>query len=487
MRAIVILIALVTFWSTPAHANLARQMDSMFGSLVNVTPSGAYKGQQMGAFFGGSVYVRNRITNMSLIGFVPPHVSAGCGGIDMFGGSFSFINAAQFKQLLRSIASNAGGYFFQIALQAMCPTCLDNLASLQKKVQQLNQLAGNSCMAAKALVDTAVTSAIGENPQNPMLRRLRDEAARDATTSTVAFTDTFSSLFPSKNKMAKIDAADPKFLKRKGYVGNIVWMLMKHSSISRWFAAGDQDLKETLMSLVGTIVVHKPRNTVAAPGGTDKAPDSTKYPPILTPEDLVYGSRRGNVRIYRCGTDPDCMAPTATTATGFVDFTTRIKRILLGVSAGGTGPGLVAKYAHPNARLSLSPKEQAFAETAPAPILAMIRGLAQRGESTARKFANNFAAMLAREMAYRFTSEVITAIRVASDQTPPEWAPMVDTFETQLGKVEARLFNMKRDNFEADQQFLAMLQTYNNLTAQHLAKDRIANRLKPDANNAARK
>jgi conjugative transfer pilus assembly protein TraH len=43
--------------------------------------------------------------NESLWHFVPPSFDAGCGGIDLFAGSFSFISAEQFQNLLRAIAA----------------------------------------------------------------------------------------------------------------------------------------------------------------------------------------------------------------------------------------------------------------------------------------------------------------------------------------------------------------------------------------------
>ena len=60
----------------------------------------------------------------------------------MFLGSFSFINATQFVNLLQSIASNAAGYAFKIALATMCPTCDEAMTSLQKVIQQMNSMAG---------------------------------------------------------------------------------------------------------------------------------------------------------------------------------------------------------------------------------------------------------------------------------------------------------------------------------------------------------
>ena len=84
-------------------------MNQLFGSMTNTTAPGVFESQRRGVISGGSVVVRNRIMNENLVSMVPPSFQAGCGGIDMFAGSLSFVNADQFVQLLRSVAANAKG------------------------------------------------------------------------------------------------------------------------------------------------------------------------------------------------------------------------------------------------------------------------------------------------------------------------------------------------------------------------------------------
>lgn len=123
----------VTLLPAAARADLQGELEQMFGALSNTTPPGVWETQRRGVISGGSLTTRNRIMQENLVSFAPPRFEAGCGGIDLFGGSFSFINADQFVQLLRSIASNASGYAFQIALDAMCQSCMQNLETLQKR------------------------------------------------------------------------------------------------------------------------------------------------------------------------------------------------------------------------------------------------------------------------------------------------------------------------------------------------------------------
>ena len=139
------LIACAIGFSSMSQASLQQEMNQLFGSMTNTTAPGVFESQRRGVISGGSVVVRNRIMNENLVSMVPPSFQAGCGGIDMFAGSLSFINADQFVQLLRSVAANAKGYAFQLALSAMCEKCSQHMETLQKKIQQLNEYFGNSC------------------------------------------------------------------------------------------------------------------------------------------------------------------------------------------------------------------------------------------------------------------------------------------------------------------------------------------------------
>jgi conjugative transfer pilus assembly protein TraH len=161
-RAWCALALLVPLCVAPAHADLNAEMDQLFGTMVNVTDPRAQMGQRRGVLFGGSIVARNRIVNINPIAFVPPSFEAGCGGIDLFGGSFSFINAEQFTNLLRGIASNAAGYAFQLALTTMFPSGAEIIEQLQKKIAELNALAGNSCQLAQGLVNDTASALTGK-------------------------------------------------------------------------------------------------------------------------------------------------------------------------------------------------------------------------------------------------------------------------------------------------------------------------------------
>ena len=109
----------------------------------------------MGLFTGGSMFVRAPQRTYQLASVAGPNLKAGCGGIDLFAGSFSFINEAQFVALLKNIGQNALGYFFQLALKSMAPEIAVTIEWLQDQAQKINALNVNSCQAARGRSSTA--------------------------------------------------------------------------------------------------------------------------------------------------------------------------------------------------------------------------------------------------------------------------------------------------------------------------------------------
>ncbi|EOZ4603688.1 conjugal transfer protein TraH [Acinetobacter baumannii] len=124
----------------------------------NVTQPTAIQGQTMNYMTGGSLFMRTPNTTYNLAAITPPSANAGCGGIDLYMGGFSFVNKEQFVAMLKNIGSNALGYGFKLALQNLCPTCDNVLQALQSASQQINRMNIDSCEAAKGIVNAATST-----------------------------------------------------------------------------------------------------------------------------------------------------------------------------------------------------------------------------------------------------------------------------------------------------------------------------------------
>ncbi len=227
-------------------ADISSQLDSMFGSMSNNTSAGDYHSITRDGYTGGGFVLRNKLRTLTPVAIDLPSASGGCGGIDLFGGSFSFINAEQFVQMLRNIAANAAGLAFQLALNAM-DAVLDNaISKMQGVIQQMNDLTVNSCQLAKGLlVDTA--SAFGENAKASVSSQLSSDGV----------VDQFKAMWGNAGggqapEMKKQEAGQRKPC---GDYGNLMWCLLQNGQFSSQFEGSEQQQKELVMSLTGTIII----------------------------------------------------------------------------------------------------------------------------------------------------------------------------------------------------------------------------------------
>src|SRR5690606_27054239 len=122
-RAVVVALCCSALAVGPAPlraGDLNTEVNNMFNSLRaigNYTAPGAFRGQTFNTYTGGGLFMRapNKVYQLAAIQF--PSARAGCGGIDVFGGSFSHISAAEFKNMLRNITAALPGIAFQLALE----------------------------------------------------------------------------------------------------------------------------------------------------------------------------------------------------------------------------------------------------------------------------------------------------------------------------------------------------------------------------------
>jgi len=86
------------------------------------------------------------------ISISPPGISIGCGGVDVWGGSVSFMsNWSDVVDRSKQIIESALPFAFKYALAKLCPTCEKILGDLSATANTLNQLSLDTCRASKAL------------------------------------------------------------------------------------------------------------------------------------------------------------------------------------------------------------------------------------------------------------------------------------------------------------------------------------------------
>lgn len=235
--------------TSSAQANLSGALDGM---LMNVTNPMAYESQSRAGFIGGSLQVRSPIRNVNLVAFDPPRYNAGCGGIDLFGGSFSFVNSADLVNLFRRIAQNAVGAIFMRALGAIDPKLKAIISEIQSKLQSLNQLNANTCAIAKKAVDTVWDST-----------DIAATVAESAATSRGAIKGFWDDLFASSEGVKAAPNVEIGKTCADGGLsicGNVMWDLMSDNRVGgvlgggHWAGLSEKYAAELIISMIGTAI-----------------------------------------------------------------------------------------------------------------------------------------------------------------------------------------------------------------------------------------
>jgi conjugative transfer pilus assembly protein TraH len=313
-----ILIYSLTF-SSFARADINNDLGKFFDSLgySNVTQAQAYKGQMAGYYTGGSLFARNQVRNVQIASIDMPSFRGGCGGIDMFSGGFSFINADQLVGLMKNVLNNAKGYAFNLAMESATPQIANVMKYMTDIANKVNQANINSCETAAGLVGSVWPKTL---------------SAQRQICADVGNGGVFSDYAAARQGCATGEQMSARLREAKGKPGyeglvvsdtNIAWKAIRRRG------AWDKQLSELLMSLSGSIIVKK-----TDPQGNDKTPNQFVLLPSLATSDSLLKAllNGGQANIYRCDTEePDgCLNPQTQTITisGESGFQQRVKKIL---------------------------------------------------------------------------------------------------------------------------------------------------------------
>lgn len=376
----------VAFASMPTELQDAWQNGWIAGA--NTTSPAAYATVSRGVVAGGSMTVKSRIVNANLVNFVPPGWKAGCGGISLFGGSFSFINADQFIALMKAVASNAAGYAFQLALSNACPSCASWIETLQKKIQKLNQMFRNSCQLAKGIVKGGMDAINNKGNfmttmKNSIFGLSDDQAAADSDSDPLGTAVSHNSAYWRKMR------------------GNITYKALRDRGVIHGgvFFGGDQEYAETLMAYTGVLSLSKnPVNDTSVADGGKTVPYQT-LPKLNALKTLIEG---GKIQRYSChGDTTDCANPTK--------VETNIQGLRAIVAADLRN--IVAKLASNSG--TLSEREKAILISMPDGTGAALRTLSLKNRGSADSFAEKAAGPVAYNIATKIVRDAMNVINAA--------------------------------------------------------------------------
>lgn len=424
-------------FSSVVDASLQSSLDSMF--MSNATPPQAYNSQSRGGFVGGGLSVRAPISNINAIAFDPPRLAAGCGGIDMYGGSFTFISSAQLAALFRQIAANAPGALFKMAIDSISPEIGKIMKDFQDLVQTLNNMAKNTCQ-----IGTAAATYVGNAAADEF--KLQN-AATAANTALGSVADSFESLnkFLTTPQSAKDTAAAAGAL---ASYGNLVWKALAASNAGAILGSPDTSFtqaptpvggsvdsivaasNEVVMSLLGTqITVQKPSAAAQAsgvpvistgPNGVEITQNGSYYPHSINLWDLKDKRPVGSeIKIWRCQGDYaeiGCMNPVLTPDTSWQGTEGYVNRIMFGQvdeTAGISSGSLIANLnTCSTSGCTFTAEQTRFIATISAPVLKLLKDV-QRDPSAMQVIAQMLAPVMAIELLERYGVAAENAARNA--------------------------------------------------------------------------
>lgn len=283
--------------SLNANASVQEDLQRFFESRgygTNVTAGGAYHDQSGSYFTGGSIMARSRAIDAEFLSVQMPNFRSGCGGLDLFTGGFSFINAEAFMRLARTIGSNALGYGFSLALQTATPQIKSTLDRLMAIAQDVNNMNLNSCQAGAALVG-------GVWPKTDASSQLLCNAMG---TRTNVFTDYAQARQGCGAGGRRDEINRHKSGEFKDILGdqfNLAWKALKKNALF----ANDPALSELFMSLSGTMIAQK-----VTEGESYSRP---VYKPSLIDNETLLNAlvEGGTALVYRCDTQEEdgCLNP----------------------------------------------------------------------------------------------------------------------------------------------------------------------------------
>ncbi len=112
-----------------------------------------FEGQKRRYFNAGSYNVRFRNSQENLFSIQVPRLKSGCGGIDLFMGSFSFMDPEYLMQKMQRALQMAPAIAFDLALKELMAEGAASLGKFEGIINQLNKLQLSECGIANDAVN----------------------------------------------------------------------------------------------------------------------------------------------------------------------------------------------------------------------------------------------------------------------------------------------------------------------------------------------
>jgi conjugative transfer pilus assembly protein TraH len=293
---ILVTLPLLVVMSGSSQSDVASDLSGFVtssGGAVSTTPGSIYQGQSRGYINGGRLFARIPQRSVQSMSYKAPKFTAGCGGIDAFGGSLSFISASELVNTLKAIGSSAGSYALMLGLRTISSQIAN---TMEKSMDWLQDKIGfdlNSCEAAANVVGAGM-SFFGANDKekNVCIIQNMEASGLDYSEAKAACTT---------GGGGKTDVATPVAKKLSFIDGNLVWMIM---DANQMFTT-DTDMKRLAMSLTGTIIKRQVKTVASVEqpvsGDIDGQSKTEYFPSLMMTDDSILEAMLYGKTINRYG------------------------------------------------------------------------------------------------------------------------------------------------------------------------------------------
>jgi conjugative transfer pilus assembly protein TraH len=407
MMRVVVMIIMSLFWHGVAAASFNQKLEGFLTKAnlaSNVTTGGSYHDQMGGFWTGGGLRTRSPIQDMRFANVQLPKFSAGCGGIDLFMGGFSYINSEQLKLLAQNIMSNAGQFAFSLALKTALPQVESVMQQLEEAARFMNGLGINSC-------ETAATLVGGMWPKSA--------AASDMVCASIGAENNHLTSYVAGKHNCSVDSNRSGILSDSSNSSfkdmliddyNLVWQALSKDKSNQAKGSAFKKEKEMMLSAVGTII-SKSRGH-----GKDGEEDDNRqiiYKPSLINDNflevMVYGSQgKGNdVQKYVC-VDEKCLDinQERLNISRNQALITKVAGLIISIEN-------KIRHEGSNKQVELSLEERNLIETTRLPIAKIINVQAAFGRSGAAMSAVNFADEIAFDIALTYLEDIVDRVSLA--------------------------------------------------------------------------
>lgn len=442
-KLLIYIVILFTYFEfNHALANVNGDLGNFFNTLGfdgNVSAGHAYQGQAGGYYSGGSLYLRNQVKNLQVMHIDAPTFRSGCGGIDLFTGGFSFIDAKQLTAFFQKIMSNAAGYALNLALETEVPEIAHAMQYMQQIAQKVNDANINSCEMSEDLIG-------GMWPKN---RASQQHICQDIGTQNNVFADWAAAKqgcgvgtdFDTEIQNA---AKDSTYKDKVTVNKNLVW----DAILKNGFLQGDTELAEFFMSLSGSIVYD-------AKGGV------TVYYPLSNNRNLIKTLLTGgNTQIYVCDEKDKCLKPYLSDININKDngLNQRVVTML---------NNLVVKV---QSDTSISDTEKGFLNSVTIPILKMITVSLALGAGAEALDIANYSDVIAKDILKQYLLEVLEIIGQSLTGSTNYTPEIQQQLKDQIQKSVAAVENIKTSSHQDIQDAHSLIQSARILEQEMTAK-----------------